>query len=98
SISHYQPERIHKAGRRLTISVTISPVRDTAGTVIGASAIARDITEQEQAIRSALRTRDEFISIATHELRTPLTIVFARLQLMERRIGRPGYEHDGLRN
>ena len=97
SISHYQTERIHKDGRRLTISVTISPVRDTAGTVIGASAIARDITEQEQAIRSALRTRDEFISIATHELRTPLTIVFARLQLMERRISRPGYEHDGLR-
>ena len=97
SISHYQTERIHKDGRRLTISVTISPVRDTAGTVIGASAIARDITVQEQAIRSALRTRDEFISIATHELRTPLTIVFARLQLMERRISRPGYEHDGLR-
>ena len=97
-ISHYRTERIRKDGKRLTISVTISPVRDTAGTVVGASAIARDITEQEQAIQSALRTRDEFISIATHELRTPLTIVFARLQLLERRIGRPGYERDGLRN
>ena len=97
-ISHYRTERIRKDGKRLTISVTISPVRDSAGTVVGASAIARDITEQEQAVQKALRTRDEFISIATHELRTPLTIVFARLQLLERRIGRPGYEHDGLRN
>src|SRR5205823_1613260 len=67
-ISHYRTERIRKDGKRLTISVTISPVRDTAGTVVGASAIARDITEQEQAIQSALRTRDEFISIATLEL------------------------------
>jgi PAS domain S-box-containing protein len=96
-IDHYQTERIHKDGRRLKISVTISPVRDSTGTIIGASAIARDITEQERAIQEALRTRDEFISIATHELRTPLTTVYARLQLAERRISRPGYDPDAFR-
>src|SRR5438105_15033250 len=52
-ISHYRTERIRKDGKRVTISVTISPVRDSAGAVIGASAIARDITEQEQAIQKA---------------------------------------------
>ena len=96
-IDHYQTKRIRKDGKRLTISVTISPVRDSAGTIVGASAIARDITEQERAVHDALRTRDEFISIAAHELRTPLTTVYARLQLAERRIGHPGYEPDGLR-
>jgi PAS domain S-box-containing protein len=96
-IDHYQTERIRKDGKRLTMSVTISPVRDSTGTIVGASAIGRDITEQAQAIHEALRARDDFISIAAHELRTPLTTVYARLQLAERRIGRPGYEHDGLR-
>ncbi len=96
-IDHYQTVRVRKDGKRLTISVTISPVRDGAGTIVGASAIARDITEQERAVHDALRTRDDFISIAAHELRTPLTTVYARLQLAERRIGHPGYEPDGLR-
>jgi PAS domain S-box-containing protein len=96
-IDHYQTQRVRKDGKRLTISVTISPVRDSSGTIVGASAIARDITEQERAIHDALRARDEFISIAAHELRTPLTTVSARLQLAERRVGRPAYDHDGLR-
>ena len=94
---HYKTVRVRKDGRRLQISVTISPVRDASGTIIGASAIARDISEQERAIQEALRLREDFISIAAHELRTPLTTVFARLQLAERRLGRDGYDRDALR-
>jgi len=96
-ISHFQTERLRKDGVRLTISLTISPVRDDTGAIVGASAIARDITDQERAVQEALRTRDEFISIATHELRTPLTTVYARLQLAERRVGRPDYDAEGFR-
>ena len=55
------------------------------------------MTDQERAVQKALRTRDEFISIAAHELRTPLTTVYARLQLAERRVGRAGYDADGFR-
>ena len=72
----------------LDISVTISPVRDAAGTIIGASAIARDVSAQEALTKEALRIREEFISVAAHELRTPLTTLYARLQLIERRLGR----------
>jgi PAS domain S-box-containing protein len=96
-ISHYQTERLRKDGERLKISVTISPVRDETGAIVGASAIARDITEQDRAVQEALRRRDDFISIATHELRTPLTTVYARLQLAERRVGRPGYDAEAFR-
>jgi PAS domain S-box-containing protein len=95
-IEHYKTIRVRKDGQRLQISVTISPVRDATGRIIGASAIARDITEQERAIQEALRLREDFISIAAHELRTPLTTVYARLQLAERRLSRDDYDRKAL--
>src|SRR5260370_29379409 len=47
-IDHYQTIRVRKDGTSLNVSVTISPIKDSTGTVIGASAIARDITEHRQ--------------------------------------------------
>ena len=88
-IDHFQTTRLRKDGTRLTMSVSISPVRNEQGRIMGASAIARDITAQDEAIKAAMRFREEFISIAAHELRTPLATVFARLQLAERRLSRP---------
>ncbi|TMF80679.1 MAG: PAS domain S-box protein [Chloroflexi bacterium] len=88
-VDHYQTVRVHKDGKRIAISVTISPVRDEQGKIIGASAVGRDITAQHEATKEALRMREEFISIAAHELRTPLATVFARLQLAERHLARP---------
>ena len=96
-IDHFKTTRIAKDGKRVSISVTISPVHDADGTIVGASAIARDITEQERAIQEALRVREDFISIAAHELRTPLTTVYARLQLAQRRVSRTDYDGEALR-
>ena len=87
-IDHYLTKRLRKDGRVIDISVTISPVRDAAGTIIGASAIARDVSAQEALTKEAIRIREEFISVAAHDLRTPLTTLYARLQLIERRLGR----------
>ncbi len=47
-VEHYETLRRHKSGRRLVVSLTLSPVRDTLGNVIGISKIARDITEQRE--------------------------------------------------
>ena len=49
TIRHYETVRIGKGGRRMDISLTISPVRDTEGRLIGAATIARDITERRAA-------------------------------------------------
>jgi PAS domain S-box-containing protein len=87
-IDHYLTKRARKDGVIIDVSVTISPVQDETGKIIGASAIARDVTAQEQITKEALRIREEFISIAAHELRTPLTTMYARLQLVERRLAR----------
>ena len=95
-VDHFRTERVRKDGIRLAVSVTISPVHDAEGRIIGASAIARDVTAQEHAVREALEMREQFVSVAAHELRTPLTAVFARLQLIERRLDRPDYDRQDL--
>jgi len=50
-IDHFETVRLAKDGRRIEISVTISPMRDNSGNLIGASKVGRDITERKQAER-----------------------------------------------
>jgi PAS domain S-box-containing protein len=95
-VDHYRTVRLRKDGARVPVSVTISPVHDADGRVVGASSIARDVSEQERAVHDALQLREQFIAIAAHELRTPLTTVFARLQLAERRLKQPDYDRQSL--
>lgn len=47
-VDHLETERVRKNGTRLQLEITVSPLRDEAGQVIGASAIARDVTERRQ--------------------------------------------------
>src|SRR5262249_406116 len=49
SIEHLETERITKTGRRVPVSLTISPVKDAAGQIVGASKVVRDITERKHA-------------------------------------------------
>lgn len=57
-IKHYETIRLHKDGTPLVVSLSISPIKDEAGNIIGASKIARDITEQKRA-EKALRESEE---------------------------------------
>jgi PAS domain S-box-containing protein len=50
-VEHYETVRLTKDGRRLDISLTVSPIKDTEGNVVGGSTVARDITEREEAER-----------------------------------------------
>jgi len=47
-IDRFESERVRKDGQRIWVSVTMSPIRDTSGQIIGASTIARDITEHKR--------------------------------------------------
>lgn len=59
-ISHFETRRLRKDGREIDISVTISPVRDGKGNIIGGSKIARDITERKRADEvSRIRARQQ---------------------------------------
>lgn len=48
-VEHFETVRVTKDGQQLDVSLTISPIKDSAGKIIGASKIARDITEQKRA-------------------------------------------------
>ncbi|HEV3115475.1 MAG TPA: PAS domain S-box protein, partial [Gemmataceae bacterium] len=84
-VDHFETVRVSKEGRRIDISLTVSPVRDGEGRIIGASKIARDITDRkraEQALREADRRKDEFLALLAHELRNPLAPLRNGLQIM----------------
>jgi PAS domain S-box-containing protein len=84
-IDHYQSKRRRKDGRVIDVSLTVSPIRDGAGNIVGASKIARDITEQkkaEEALQEADRNKDEFLAMLGHELRNPLAPIRNAVELL----------------
>lgn len=85
-VDHIETVRRRKDGTLLDISLTVSPIVDSRGAIVGASKIARDITER----RALERQKDEFLGIAAHELRTPVTGIKGYTQLLARRLRRAG--------
>jgi diguanylate cyclase (GGDEF)-like protein/PAS domain S-box-containing protein len=60
TIEYFETVRVHKDGRHIDVSVTISPILDAAGKLIGASKISRDITAQVNATRQLKLTASVF--------------------------------------
>jgi diguanylate cyclase (GGDEF)-like protein/PAS domain S-box-containing protein len=58
SIDHYETVRMTKSGRRVSVSLSLSPIRDASGNIVGDSGIARDITERKRT-EEALRESEE---------------------------------------
>jgi PAS domain S-box-containing protein len=62
-IEHYETIRVTKSGKRINVSLTISPIRELTGRIVGFSKIARDITQRKQA-DEALRASEERFRLA----------------------------------
>jgi PAS domain S-box-containing protein len=57
-VDHFETVRVRKDGTRVELSLTISPVKDESGRIVGASKVARDITERRQAERALLDSQE----------------------------------------
>jgi PAS domain S-box-containing protein len=94
TVDHFDTVRRAKDGRLINISLSVSPIRDAQGRIIGASKIARDITERKRleieletmvaALREADTRKDEFIAMLAHELRNPLSAIAVATDLLTR--------------
>jgi PAS domain S-box-containing protein len=93
-IEHYETERVRSDGQRLNVSLTISPLEDDAGNVVGASKIARDITGRKRLeddlrrlaadLSAADQRKNEFLATLAHELRNPLAPMSNMLEVVKR--------------
>jgi len=70
-IEHYETVRVTKSGKKIDVSLTISPIRNPEGQVVGASKIARDITARKQ-VEDALRESQAQLALALDSSQTAI--------------------------
>jgi PAS domain S-box-containing protein len=78
SINRLELANLTKDGRKIDISMTVSPILDRSGDIVGASTIARDITDE----KLLERMKSDFVGTVSHELRTPLSAIKGFLELV----------------
>jgi PAS domain S-box-containing protein len=99
-VDHFETVRMHKDGSLLDVALTISPMKDAAGRIVGASKLARDITERkraEEALRQAqadlaymsrVTTMGELTASLAHEIRQPISAAVTNAKTCLRWLGR----------
>ena len=96
-IEHYETDRLRSDGQHITVSLTISPIKNDSGQVIGASKIVRDVTERKRMeddlrrlaadLSATDRRKNEFLATLAHELRNPLAPMSNMLEVLKRTDG-----------
>ncbi len=100
-VEHFETTRVTKAGQRIEVSLTISPVKDGSGRVIGSSKIARDITARKRMERSLVQSEKlaaagRMAATVAHEINNPLEAVLNLIYLARGACARDSETHDYL--
>lgn len=85
-IVHYETERVRKDGKKICVSLTLSPVYDSLGNLVGISTIARDITDRKNAenqITQSLKEKEVLLKEIHHRVKNNLQIISSLLDLQE---------------
>ncbi len=90
-IRHYETVRVRKDGREIPISLTVSPIKGSTGSIIGASKIARDITLRRRLEEELMRAKKlESVALLAggiaHDFNNLLTGLYGNLQLARLRL------------
>jgi len=90
SIEHFETVRLTKAGERIDVALTISPLRDESGQIVGASKILRDVSAQKRMANSLLQAEKiaatgKMAATIAHEINNPLEAVINLLFLARER-------------
>jgi len=96
-ISNAEVKRQTKGGREITVSVTLSPLKDASGQIVGASRICKDVTQMKKAeekllLSERLSSMGELIAGVAHEIRNPLAGIKINSQVLARKQGIPAME------
>jgi PAS domain S-box-containing protein len=93
SVRTYESVRVRKDGSRFDASISVAPIRDEHEQIVGAVAIARDVSDRkrlERELQTRLaelgevdRRKDEFLAMLAHELRNPLAPLQSALEILE---------------
>jgi len=94
-VNHYETVGVRKNGQRINVSLTVSPIRDAEGKIVGASSIARDIThrkEAEAAIleQDTLRYVASLAAAAAYEINNPLAVIMGYAELLADKVDAHG--------
>ncbi|HID57414.1 TPA: PAS domain S-box protein, partial [Candidatus Poribacteria bacterium] len=81
-----------KSGKRIPVSITVGPIFDEEGNVIGAVEVFRDISKEKELLESIKRAnalKDQFLANVSHELRTPLNSIIGFSELLKEQLVGP---------